>query len=79
MSVSQSDPLVTLYAYLYFHSFSKCFLSVYSLLGGMLSATERAAKRNTAHALVELLQPAKDNGTESRRPGQSTLGKQSLL
>lgn len=45
----------------------------------MLSARERAAKRNTAHALVELLRSAKDNGTESRRSGQGTLGKQSLL
>ena len=79
MSISQRYPLVTIYAYLYFHSFSKYFLSVYSLLGGMLSARERTAKRNTAHALVQLLRSAKDNGTESRRSGQSTLGKQSLL
>lgn len=28
---------------------------------------------------MELLWSAKDNGTESRRSGQSTLGKQSLL
>ena len=37
------------------------------------------AKINAAHALMELLWSAKDNGTESRRSGQSTLGKQSLL
>lgn len=37
------------------------------------------AKINAAHALVELLWSAKDNGTEPRRSGQSTLGKQSLL
>lgn len=37
------------------------------------------AKINAAHALMELLRSAKDNGTESRRSGQSTIGKQSLL
>ena len=63
-----------IYAYLYFHSFSKYFLSVYSLLGDMLSARERTAKRNTAHALVHPVVPE-----DPARPGLPQLPRRPQL